>query len=119
MMFSAFSRSAKLKQWIAHPNCPAFLKEFQHHFDIAFSTLPEDFNHIVDSAFSAISAEFQDIIPVGLKVAVHVQHLHNGIVFSRSKMHIGNSPIMYYPNGNRSNPPIPAEIGNIVIGMDQ
>ncbi len=118
-MFSAFSRSAKLKQWIARPDCPAFLKECKHYFDKAFSTLPEDSNRIGDSTFSAILAELWDIIPAGLKVAVCVRHLHNGIIFSHSKTHVGNSLIMYYPNGNRSNPPIPAEIENIVVGMDQ
>ena len=118
-MFSAFARSAKLKQWIARPDCPAFLKECKRYFDKAFSTLPEDSNRVGDSAFSAIPAELRDIIPAGLKVAVRARHLHDGVVFSCSKTHVGNSLIMYYPNGNRSNPPIPAEIENIVVGTDQ
>lgn len=118
-MLSAFSRAAKLKQWIARPDCPAFLKECKRYFDKAFSTTPEDSNHVADSAFRTVPPELRATIPAGPKVAVRAQHLHDGVVFSRSKTHVGNSLIMYYPDGNRRDPPIPAEIENIVVGMDQ
>ena len=118
-MLSAFSRAAKLKQWIARPDCPAFLKECKRYFDKAFSATLEDSNHVADSAFCPVPAELRATIPAGPKVAVHARHLHDSIVFSRSRTHIGNSLIMYYPNGNRQDPPIPAEIENIVVGMDQ
>lgn len=118
-MLSAFSRAAKLKQWIARPDCPAFLKECKRYFDKAFSATPEDSNHVADSAFRPVPAELRATIPAGPKVAIRARHLHDGVVFSRSRTHVGNSLIMYYPDGNRQDPPIPAEIENIVVGMDQ
>jgi hypothetical protein len=118
-MLSTFTRSAKLKQWIARPDSPPFLKECKRYLDKAFSTTSEDSNHVADSAFRAIPAELRGVIPAGSRVATRARHLHDGVVFSRSKTHVGNSLIMYYPNGNRRDSPIPAEIENIVVGMDQ
>lgn len=64
-MLSSFTRAAKLKRWLARPDCPQVLKECNNLFDKAFGVftntdLEED---LAESAFGPVPQALQSIVP--------------------------------------------------------
>jgi hypothetical protein len=48
------------------------------------------------------------------KVALRARHKFDNVFFCRSSTHVGNSLVLFYPNGNRLEMPIPGSIEYIV-----
>ncbi|KAF9471043.1 hypothetical protein BDN70DRAFT_820529 [Pholiota conissans] len=117
-MLSSFSKAAKLKQWLARPDCPEFLKECKAVFDKAFSQ-PSDYEDEspIEPAFISTPQELRSLVS-DPKVALHARHKCDRVFFSRRKTHVGNSLVLFYPNGDKSLQPVPASISHIFRRRD-
>jgi hypothetical protein len=110
-MGASFIKAAKLKHWLARPDCPEFLKECKIVFDKAFgnATTTSDPESIADSAFRLVPEALRGIISER-KVALRARHKFDDAFFCRSSTHIGNSLVLFYPDGNESETPVPGSI---------
>jgi hypothetical protein len=66
-----------------------------------------------DSAHTTLPENLRSVLS-GHRVALRAHHKFNDVVLSRSSTHTGNSLILFYPNGHRLLPPVPASIEYIV-----
>ncbi|KDR68199.1 hypothetical protein GALMADRAFT_78892, partial [Galerina marginata CBS 339.88] len=114
-MLTYYSKAAKLKHWLARPNCPPFIKECKTLFDkfAGNAMRTSDNDDIADSAYLPVPAALKNIFH-DPKVALRARHQSNGVFFSRSSTHVGNSLIMYRPDGKMSGALVPASIEYIV-----
>lgn len=118
-MFSSFSRAAKLRHWLARPDCPQVLKECKIIFDKASglftnTNLEED---IAPSAFGPVPDALRSIV-TDRKVALRARHKFDNVFFSRQSTHIGNSLVLFYPDGGHAVSPVPGTIEYIIVRQD-
>jgi len=114
-MLSSFLKAARLKQWLARPDCPDFIKECKVVFNQAFGKSKETDSEdpITESAFGLVPKALCFIIS-DRQVALRAHHKFDNINFSRRSTHVGNSLVMFYPGGNRALEPIPGSIEYII-----
>ena len=114
-MGATFIKAAKLKHWLARPDCPEFLKECKIVFDKAFGSTwtKSDSEIIAESAFRPVPDALRGIISER-RVALRARHKFDNTFFCRSSTHVGNSLVLFYPGGNRSETPVPGSIEYIV-----
>jgi hypothetical protein len=117
-LLQSFLRAAKLRRWLAKPDCPPVMKECKALFDKIYLT------KVSDSDISGTIGE-DTMEPVPAPVDLHAflkgpkqiimpaRVRHNGIIYSTAKTHKGNSLVQFYPRGNRDSSPIPASIKHI------
>jgi hypothetical protein len=118
-MLSSFTRAAKLKRWLARPDCPQVLKECKHLFDKAFGVftntdLEED---LAESAFGPVPQALRSIVP-DRKVALRARHKFDNVFFCRNSTHLGNSLVLFRPHGKPTTPLVPGTIEYIVVRPD-
>jgi len=116
-MLSTYSKAAKLRLWLACPDCPDFLRECKEIFNAAFPNRKPnetDIDNMAESAYGPVPTELRPLIS-GCQVALWARHRFNGVVFARSSTHVGNSLVMFHPDGNLSVSPTPASIKYIVV----
>jgi hypothetical protein len=125
-MLQSFIQAGKLKRWLARPDCPDVIKECKAHFDKAYAHKSDGFakqlngeDLLVDdlSTDNQTSSSQPQTTPDDLRVLIRQDrvilsawHKHNGIIYSRSTTHLGNSLVYFYLQGDRSTLPIPASI---------
>jgi len=114
-MGASFIKAAKLRHWLARPDCPEFLKECKIVFDKAFGSEWNTSNSetIAESAFRPVPNALEGIISER-RVALRARHKFDNAFFCCSSTHVGNSLILFYPGGNRSETPVPGSIEYIV-----
>jgi hypothetical protein len=114
-MGASFIKAAKLKHWLAHPDCPKFLKECKSVFDKAFGSakITSHPEIIAKSAFGPVPDDLRNIIS-DQKVALRARHKFDNAFFCRSSTHVGNSLVLFYPDGNLSATPVAGSIEYIV-----
>ena len=114
-MGASFIKAAKLRHWLARPDCPEFLKECKVVFDKAFGNArtTSDPETIIESAFWPVPETLRSIISEH-KVALRAWHKYDDAFFCRSSTHVGNSLVLFYPDGDESETPIPGSIEYIV-----
>jgi len=112
-MTLSYLKASKLKQWIARSDCPPFLRECKVVFDKAFAQRGSS-DPPASSAFGPIPMGLENLIH-GPSVALHARHVVKDLVYSCCSTHVGNSLIMFYLQGNRSIPPSPGFIQEIVV----
>jgi hypothetical protein len=111
-----FIRAGNLKRWLASSECPEILRYCKAIFDKAFSQNLQDESAANGDEDMKPNPQKQRT-PDDLKnlsrsntVALQAHHHHNGVVFSRSSTHMGNSLIHFYPNGSKLLSPVPGAI---------
>ncbi|KAF8176789.1 hypothetical protein BJ912DRAFT_857258 [Pholiota molesta] len=104
-MLLSFLRGVKLRHWLSRPDCPPALKKCKVVFDNAFGK-----RETVD-AMSHNPDSYQS-------VRLRARYTHNDTIYTRSSTHVGNSLILFYPNGNRSKKLVPGCI-KYIIDEDQ
>jgi hypothetical protein len=114
-MGASFIKAAKLKHWLARPDCPEFLKECKIVFDKAFGSTwtKSDSEIIAESAFCPVPDALKGIISER-RVALRARHKFDNTFFCRSSTHVGNSLVLFYPGDNPSETPVPGSIEYIV-----
>ena len=111
-MTLSYLKAGRLKQWLGWPDSPAFLRECKALFDKAFGERSD--NHPAASAFGPVPDHLKTVIR-GPQIALRATHTVNGVVYSRTSTHIGNSLVVFYPGGNHSSCPVPGSIQHIVF----
>ena len=114
-MGASFIKAARLKHWLACPDCPKFLKECKIVFDKAYGSArtTSDPEIIAESVFRPIPDALKGIISER-QAALCAHHKFDNAFFCRSSTHVGNSLVLFYPGGNHSETPIPGSIEYIV-----
>lgn len=110
-------QSGKLKRWLWRPDAPMIIKESQTFFDRAFGNRPNEDIIPAESAFKPVPPALRGIIRAK-KVALQARHCMDDTIFACASTHMGNSLVMFYPSGNRSQPPCPGSIQFIVTHED-
>jgi len=119
-MVNTFAKAAKLKNWLARPDCPEPIRECKAIFNNAFpstKTVDTDPDDIAASAFVSTPRELKHLLS-DRKVALRARHKVDNVVYSRSSTHIGNSLIMFYPEGQWSADPVPGSIEYVIHRQD-
>jgi hypothetical protein len=111
-MTLSYLKAGRLKQWLGRPDSPAFLRECKALFDKAFGERSD--NLPAASAFGPVPDHLKAVIR-GTRIALRATHIMNGVVYSRSLTHIGNSLVVFYPGGNQSSCSVPGSIQYIVF----
>jgi|ERR1700721_1584368 hypothetical protein len=103
----SFIRTGRLKQWLTGENCPSSIQGCKVLLQSLFSSIHDvpDFEDMIPHE-EVLSQERQPR-------TFHARIAHDGVFFTRSSTHLGNSLIQYYPNGNRFSSPIPGQIDHI------
>jgi hypothetical protein len=112
-LLESFLRAGKLKRWLAKPSCPAVIKECKQLFDKIYARKP-DGDHINDADDKisithtcATPEDLRTLLANSEEVAISARVQHQGIMYSSSKTHLGNSLVLFYPRGSRTSSPIP------------
>ena len=115
IMGATFIKAAKLKHWLARPDCPEFLKECKIVFDKAFGSTwtKSDSEIIAESAFHPAPDALKSIISER-QVALRARHKFDSTFFCHSSTHVGNSLVLFYSGDNHSETPVPGSIEYIV-----
>lgn len=85
--------------------CPTKADEYSDPQDIGVSHAEE--NNLPQPV--STPADLRPLIN-GSKVILRARFNHHGVIYARSSTHLGNSLIHFYPNGDKSLPPIPGSI---------
>lgn len=115
-LLQSFLRAANLKRWLAKPDCPAVIKECKVLFDKIYapkvpdsddgdSSLQDDIADTKDVTGS--DATLAALLNTNGKVITRARLRHNGIIYSTSTTHLGNSLVQFYPNGDTALSPVP------------
>ena len=108
-LLHTFIKATKLRRWLTKPGCPAAIKECKCLFDKAYAPR-RDYNgdhDVVDEDFHDIELGVTEerSIPQALRslisgnIVLRARHKHQGIVYTRSSTHLGNSLILFHPRG--------------------
>lgn len=118
-LLHAFVKAGNLRRWLNRPDCPAAIKECKIVFDKAFSPKKassegngfegegpcvED-----DRRPRPVPCELRQIV-TDRKVLLQARIKLSGVFYTTAVTHLGNSLVMFYPNGNMSTSPVPASI---------
>lgn len=115
-MFCSFLKGAKLCAWLSQPDCPSAVKECKVLLDRAYGAHNEHVDPFEDNIQPPDGAKRTNVPPdlcklIGQHTTILCAHLrHTGITYSRSSTNLGNSQVLFYPNGNRSLAGVPGII---------
>jgi hypothetical protein len=86
----SYMRGANLRRWLKRPDCPEVVRQFKRLFDQAFTPKKPQEKVLQDSPKS--------------KQLEHAYYTYNGVIFSRSSTHLGNSLVLFYPTPSSTTP---------------
>ena len=124
-MLQSYLKVARLRSWLAHPQCLPAIRECKFLLDQAYGTAEahqgpnNDDGGILVPVTAVPTPVPQDLY--GLihqhSAVLHAHIKHEGRVYSRSSTHVSNSLIMFYPEGSRMLSPVPGSI-KYIYGND-
>lgn len=114
-MLQSFLKGAKLRGWMSRSDCPPIIRECKVLLDRAYRT-PDNIDNDGDevgvptSKATNIPEDLHALI--GQRKAVMRARLKHspGVYYCQSSTHVGNSLILFYPQGNQSLSPVPGSI---------
>lgn len=119
-MMQSYLKAAKLRGWLSRPRCPPAIRECKILLDRTYGVTgaSQDLSDDTDDDGVLVPpTAVPVVVPRDLfrlthqRTAVLRAHVrHEGVVYSRSSTHVGNSLIMFYPQGYLSASPIPGSI---------
>lgn len=92
-MLHSFLKANRLKHWLARPDCPPAIKECK----ILFDRLSSPTTISKPAGQSSSPARIQ----------------HDGLFYTKSTTHLGNSLILFSPGGDTATPLVPGQIKHI------
>ncbi len=98
-------------------DCPAFVKQCKIIFDKALGTSREN-KEPANSAFISTPLELKSLIP-DATVALLARQSVGELMFSRKSTHVGNSLVLFRPDGQKNTPAIPGSIEYIIARRNQ
>lgn len=109
-MLHSFLRAGHLRHWLERPDCPPAIAECKILFDkLSLSSIEEPENPRRETHATNIPSDLA-VLLAGRKVSTQARLTYDGHVYARSATHLGNSRILYYPNGDITAAPVPGEI---------
>lgn len=127
-LLHSFVKAGNLKRWLNRPDCPAAIKECKAVFDKAYSQKAassegigfegEDTSVHANRRPRAVPPALSHLV-VDREVFLQARIKLFGIFYAAATTHLGNSLVMFYPDGNRSSSPIPASIKYIFSKGDE
>ncbi|KAG2091535.1 uncharacterized protein F5147DRAFT_586320 [Suillus discolor] len=94
-MLCSYIKATRFRRWLARPDCPPAIQECRVLFDKVYAPkVPEDLYTLIRRRKAVLRASLK----------------FDGIIYSRASTHLGNSQILFYPDGDRSLTPVPASI---------
>ena len=114
-MLQMYLKGSRLHAWLSSPKCPQAIQECKILLDCTYEVHDSDV-HGTELHTSAKSLD----LPADLKVLIgrgaavlHLWVKHMGVVYSQVTTHLGNSLVLFYPQGNHSSLPVPGSIKHI------
>ncbi|KAG2740030.1 hypothetical protein P692DRAFT_20755838 [Suillus brevipes Sb2] len=115
-LLRSYIKAAKLKCWLNRPSCPPIFREVKLLFDKfvspSINANPSDVSEnrpLPPTTKENIPEDLRHLIQVR-RAVLHARTLHEGFVYTRDSTHVGNSLILYYPDGLRNVQPTPGTI---------
>ena len=111
-MLQTYLKGSRLRAWLSRPQCPQAIRECKVLLDHAYEVHDNDRTEpraTVKSPNVPVPADLKVLIRQGAAV-LHSRVKHMGVVYSRATTHLGNSLVLFYPQGNHSSPPVPGSI---------
>lgn len=115
-LLRSYIKAAKLKYWLNRPSCPPVFREVKWLFD-KFVSPSINANPSDGCQGHPMASTIKEVIPEDLRqliqlrrAVLHARTFHEGSIYTRDSTHVGNSLILYYPDGLRNVQPIPGTI---------
>ncbi|KAI9463750.1 hypothetical protein HD554DRAFT_2206411 [Boletus coccyginus] len=119
-MLQSYLKATRLRGWLSHLQCPPTIQECKILLDHAYGS-KEACHHIDeyplnDSVRVPDTAKQTPVLEDLFRLThqcIAVLHAHlkrEGVIYSRSSMHIGNSLVLFYPKGDYNSSPVPGSI---------
>ena len=106
--------SCKAPDFVSGSTVQIVLKECKTLFDKAFEDVAGEDDNPADSAYISTPAMLRCFVK-SHRIALHAWCSVNQIMYCWSSTHVSNSLVMFYPNGNKSQEPIPGCIEHIIF----
>jgi len=108
-----FVRIGALRRWFSRPDVASGLKKCYTVFNRFYGNSAAYMQAMNVEADDDDDADDDEVIATLSNKDDIARVRHEGVVYSRSRTHHGNSQILFYPNGDRRHPPLPALIDKI------
>ena len=119
-MHQAFLRAANLRRWLSRPNCPEIIRRCKILFNKLYGEKPDGTAHIQELALSEDDSskppqpqntpeDLRGLIHSS-KMILHARYRADGVIYARAETHVGNSLVLFYPQGDRMSSAIPGSI---------
>ena len=115
-LLTLFLKASKIRWWLTNPQVPLIIWEIQSLYDHIYapnSTDAADTVHDKDKLWTwglaglAIPKDLQPLLcPGDIEIHLQARLKQDGVIYSTSKTHKGNSQIFFYPNGDRMVAPV-------------
>jgi hypothetical protein len=119
-MLQSFIHVADLRHWLGRPDCPLAIQEYKKLSDKWFGMSTNDKEHqslsgdgisvqsiaskdIVYSKGASVPSDLHHLVS-SIKITLQVQLMHNGVIYTHSSTHLGNSLVQFYGGGNVCSP---------------
>jgi hypothetical protein len=108
----SFIRGAGLRRWMARPDAHPLIKAAKNLFDKIYTQKSEDHPMVMPSLDDDDDQHSEDVASAAAQSDMP-RFRYRGVTYTRSKTHLGNSGVMFYPNGDLGKLPIPGLIDRI------
>lgn len=118
----SFLKAAKLRRWLSNPQSPPIFKQIKAVFDKIYqgsnsyddprNDPPADQAHLDVSTPRSIPKDLAAMqnVTSDEKIFLRARIKLQGIFYSSSETHLGNSLVHFYPNGDQREPLVPGRI---------
>ena len=115
-LLTSFLKASKIRRWLANPQVPSIIQGIQSLYDCIYTpnsadtadTMNDD-NKLLTWGLAglAIPKDLQPLLrPGNIKIHLQARLKQEGVIYSTSKTHEGNSQIFFYLNGDRTLAPV-------------
>jgi len=108
-LLHSFLKAGNLKRWLAKPDCPAVIKECKRLFDkiyrpkVSDGDVSEGDLHVSHPVPKNIPQDLRPLLgPLQHQAIMCARLRHNGVIYTTSDTHTGNSLVHFYPQGDTS-----------------
>ncbi|KAG0700172.1 hypothetical protein DFH29DRAFT_807897 [Suillus ampliporus] len=125
-MLQSYIKATKLRCWLSRPDCPPVIRECKILFDRMYApksaTRPDEelaedpFDDNVRAPVSTTATAVPEDLYTLIKrrtAILRARLKFDGIFYSRASTHVGNSQVLFYPQGDRLLSHIPGTICHI------
>ena len=115
-LLTSFLKASKIRRWLANPQAPSIVREIQSLYDRIYTPNSADTADTTNDddklptwglAGLAIPKDLRPLLrPGDTEIHLQARLKQEGVIYSTSKTHEGNSQIFFYPDGDRTLAPV-------------